>query len=60
MSDIEALSHVDLVQKFEAEAWYTAPEVVLAPLRAEILRRMDSAATSQRDEIAPDPDGYRR
>ena len=57
MPDVETLSHVDLLDAYDAlgDLRRVHPEY-----RAEILRRMDSACTSQRDEIEPHPDEYRR
>lgn len=59
-SEIASMSHVDLLDRFEAQAELSVPERETAPVRAEILRRMDSAGTATRDDIAPDAEGYQR
>lgn len=65
MSNVETMSHVDLLDTYgpHREDWLdqrmgSAEEY--DALRAEILRRMDSARTSSRGEIAPDKSGYQR
>lgn len=57
MSSIETMSHVDLLDAYDE----SIPGGEQEPLiRAEVLRRMDSARTSSRDEIEPDKGGYQR
>lgn len=51
--EIRKLSHVALLDRFEAQVGVDIPETEVAPIRAEILRRMDSAGTSRRLDIAP-------
>lgn len=57
--DIETMSHVDLLNAYDnARRGATGP--VPQAFREEILRRMDSACTSRREEIAPHPSEYQR
>lgn len=62
MSSIETMSHVELLELLgpcpDCGDGISGAEYERA--RAEVLRRMDSARTSSRDEIEPDKDGYQR
>lgn len=52
MSEIEEMSHVELLDAY-VDAADGATEWAPEALREEILRRMDSACTSRREEIRP-------
>lgn len=57
MAEIETMSHVALLDAYD-ESIPGQPDE--AALRDEILRRMDSAGTSRRDEIAPHSPDHQR
>lgn len=54
---IETMSHAALLDAYDESIPGTDSESVI---RAEILRRMDSAATSRREEIEPHGPDHRR
>lgn len=57
MAEIETMSHVALLGLFHDTP---SNESEHEPLRAEILRRMDSACTSRRQEIEPHRPDHQR
>ncbi len=56
-ADPRTLSHPALLDAYD-ESIPGMPEE--KPLRDEILRRMDSAGTSRRLDVEPDPAGYQK
>lgn len=62
MSSIETMLHVELLDELgpcpDCSDGISGAEY--ERVRVEVLRRMDSARTSSRDEIEPDKGGYQR